>query len=86
MDEGVVDVTGIDAGIKVEDGAEIVTSQISDLYLPGILIGYLRDVKKDRSNVTQSGHLSPVVDFSSLSMVFVITEVKNSKELEEMLQ
>ena len=86
MDEGVVDVTGIDAGIKVEDGAEIVTSQISDLYLPGILIGYLRDVKKDRSNVTQSGHLSPVVDFSSLSMVFVITEVKNSKEPEEMLQ
>lgn len=86
MNEGVIDVTGIKVDAKVEDGAEVVTSQISDKYLPGILIGYIRDLKKDSSNITQTGSLSPVVDFSSLSMVFVITELKDSAELEEMLE
>lgn len=86
MKDGVIDVTGIDGNIKIEDGAEVVTSQISDKYLPGILIGYLRDLKKDSSNITQRGTLTPVVDFSNLDMVFVITEVKDSAQLEEMLQ
>ncbi len=86
INNGVIDVTGIDGNAKIKDGAEVVTSQISDKYLPGILIGYVRDLKKDSSNVTQAGYLSPVVDFSSLDMVFVITEVKDSKELEEMLR
>lgn len=86
MKDGVIDVTGIDGNVKIEDGAEIVTSQISDKYLPGILVGYLRDLKKDSSNITQRGYLTPVVDFSNLDMVFVITEVKDSAELEEMLQ
>ena len=86
MKDGVIDVTGIDGNIKIEDGAEIVTSQISDKYLPGILIGYVRDLKKDSSKITQRGFLTPVVDFSNLDMVFVITEVKDSAELEEMLK
>ena len=86
MKDGVIDVTGIDGNIKIEDGAEIVNSQISDKYLPGILIGYVRDLKKDSSNITQRGFLTPVVDFSNLDMVFVITEVKDSAELEEMLK
>ena len=86
MNDGVIDVTGIDGNAKIEDGAEVVTSQISDKYLPGILIGYVKDLKKDSSNITQNGYLSPVVDFANLDMVFVITEVKNSAELEEMLK
>lgn len=86
MNDGIIDVTGIDGNAKIEDGAEVVTSQISDKYLPGILIGYVKDLKKDSSNITQNGYLSPVVDFANLDMVFVITEVKNSAELEEMLK
>lgn len=86
MNDGVIEVTGIDGNVKIEDGAEVVTSQISDKYLPGILIGYVKDLKKDSSNITQNGYLSPVVDFANLDMVFVITEVKNSAELEEMLK
>ena len=34
MKDGVIDVTGIDGNVEIEDGAEIVTSQISDKYLP----------------------------------------------------
>lgn len=86
MNEGLIEVSGIDGNAKIEEGAEVVTSQISDKFLPGILIGYIRDLKKDSSNVTQTGYLSPVVDFTGLKMVLVITEVKDSAELEEMLK
>lgn len=86
MNEGLIEVSGIDGNAKIEDGAEVVTSQISDKYLPGILIGYIKDLKKDSSNVTQTGYLSPVADFTGLKMVLVITQVKDSEELEEMLK
>lgn len=86
INNGVIEVSGINGDAKIEDGAEVVTSQISDKYLPGILIGYLKDLKKDSSNITQTGYLSPVVDFLSLDMVLVITQVKDSAELGEMLK
>ena len=86
INNGVIEVSGINGDAKIEDGAEVVTSQISDKYLPGILIGYLKDLKKDSSNITQTGYLSPVVDFSSLDMVLVITQVKDSAELGDMLR
>lgn len=86
MKEGVIQVTGVSSKAQIEDGYEVVTSQISDKYLPGILIGYAKDMKMDSSNLTQTGYLTPAADFSGLDMVLVITEVKNSKELKEMLE
>lgn len=85
MNDGVISITDIDGDAKVKDGYEVVTSPISDLYLPGILIGYARDIEEDSSHLTQTAHLTPAADFSSLDMVLVITEVKNSEDLEEML-
>lgn len=86
MNEGVIQISGVSNAAQIEDGYEVVTSQISDKYLPGILIGYAKDMKMDSSNLTQTGHLTPAADFSGLDMVLVITEVKNSKELKEMLE
>lgn len=86
MNDGVIQITGVSNSAQIEDGYEVVTSQISDKYLPGILIGYAKDMKMDSSNLTQTGYLTPAADFTSLDMVLVITEVKNSKELKEMLE
>ncbi len=86
MNKGVIDVTSIPGDAKIKDGYEVVTSQISDRYLPGILIGYLRDVKTDTSNMTQSGYLTPAADFSGLDMVLVIKEVKDSSDLEDIFK
>ena len=85
MKEGKIKITGLDRDAKIKDGYEVVTSQISSVYLPGILIGYAKNIKKDATNITQSGELVPAADFSSLDMVLVITKVKNSKDLEEIL-
>lgn len=83
--KGMIDISGIPADAEVKDGYEVVTSPVSDKYLPGILIGYARDIKMDSSNITQSAHLTPAADFSGLDMVLVITEVKDSGDLEDIL-
>ena len=75
---------GLDDGIKkdmnvIASGGlvVIVTSNISDKYLQGILIGYAKDVTADSNNLTQSGYLVPAVDFNNLQEVLIITEMKN---------
>ena len=82
LDEGHIEVTGIKKGSGVKDGYEVVTSYISPKYHPGILIGYVSGIKVDPSNMTESGYLTPAVDFSKLDMVLIITREK--EELEDL--
>ncbi len=76
LDSGVISVENISKDAKIEDGYEVVTSQISDKYLQGILIGYISDIKVDAGNLTKTAYLNPVVDFNRLDEVLIITEVK----------
>ena len=80
LDEGHIEVTDIKKGSVVKDGYEVVTSYISPKYHPGILIGYISDIKVDPSNMTESGYLTPAVDFSKLDMVLIITREKEEEE------
>lgn len=57
-------------------GEQVVTSHISDKYLQGILIGYIREVSVDSNNLTRSGYITPAVDFKNLQEVLVITQTK----------
>lgn len=82
--DGYIDVERISIDSEIEEGYEIVTSYQSDRYLQGILIGYVSDIKPDANNMTMTAKVIPVVDFSRLETVLVITEVKNYEELEEM--
>ena len=68
----------VDSQNKVNEGDKIVTSDISDKYLPNILIGYIYSVDKDANNLTKSGLVIPAVDFEHLSEVLVITDMKQS--------
>lgn len=61
-------------------GDQVVTSQISSKYLPGILIGYIEEINPDSNNLTKSGKITPVVDFEHLDLVLVITELKQTGE------
>lgn len=69
-----------DADDAVVSGDQIVTSHISNKYLPGILIGYVEEISPDSNNLTKSGLLTPAVDFEHLDVVLVITELKQTKE------
>lgn len=67
----------------IKEGDKIVTSNISSVFLPGILVGYATDITNDSNNVTKSGYLIPVAKFDSLQEVLVITELKEDKMKEE---
>jgi rod shape-determining protein MreC len=77
MSQGVIRFSQlIDSEDRVRVGDKVVTSDISDKYLPGILIGYVSSIEPDSNNLTKSGDLTPSVDFEHISEVLVILELK----------
>ena len=66
----------VDRKNRVTVGDKVVTSNISDQYLPGLLIGYISSITTDSNNLTKSGYFTPVVDFEHLNEVLVIKELK----------
>lgn len=63
LNSGLIEITDISGSADIKDGYAVVTSQTSSKFLPGILIGYAKDLKKDSSNITQTGYLTPAADF-----------------------
>ena len=70
----------VDDNNKAAVGDKIVTSNISEYYLPGILIGYISSIETDANNLTKSGTLTTAVDFEHLEDVLVIMELKQTAE------
>lgn len=84
MAEGVITFSKlVDSKNAVAEGDKIVTSNISDKYLPNILIGYIHTLNRDANNLTKSGYITPAVDFEHLGEVLVITDLKQQIEEEE---
>ena len=78
MSEGVISLSQLkDSDHEVMPGAKVVTSQVSDKYHPGLLIGYVQEVHMDANNLTKSGTITPAVDFEHLRSVLVITDEKH---------
>lgn len=78
MKNGYIHVNYINKADVVDDGAEIITSHVSNKYLPGLLIGYVSDVAMDSNNLTQSAKCVPVVDFTNLHEVLIILDLKTT--------
>ncbi|MDD6381052.1 MAG: rod shape-determining protein MreC [Lachnospiraceae bacterium] len=76
---GMITFSGLrDEKKQVKSGDAVVTSNISSKYLPGILIGYIGDMDQGSDNLSSSGTITPVADFTHLSEVLVITQLKES--------
>ena len=77
MTEGVISFSKlVDSKNQVAEGDKIVTSNISDKFLPNILIGYIHTINRDANNLTNSGYITPAVDFEHLGEVLVILDLK----------
>ena len=50
------------------------------MFLPGILVGYAKELTTDSNNVTKSGEIVPVAQFDNLQEVLVITQLKDGGE------
>jgi rod shape-determining protein MreC len=80
MKQGLIKVSNISKDAKVFDDDVLITSNISDKYLPGIVIGYVTGIKDDGNKLTKSAYLRPVVDFTQIEEVLVITMQKETGE------
>lgn len=76
INDGILQIFNINKSADVKEGDMIVTSNISSKFLPGILIGYVKDIKDDSNNLTKSASLTPVVDFAHLDIVLIIKQKK----------
>lgn len=63
----------------ISEGDAIVTSNVSEKFQTGLLIGYVSDMSLDANNLTTSGTIIPAVDFKHLREVLVITDLKQQK-------
>lgn len=64
----------------IKDGDMIVTSNISEKFLPGILIGYATDIEIDyNDNLSKSGYVIPAAQFDRLQEVLIITKLKDAE-------
>lgn len=79
MDEGKLAFSQMSTEHAVAVGEQIVTSNISDKYLRGILIGYVSEVTEDSNHLTNTGYITPAVDFKHIQEVLVIKELKQTK-------
>lgn len=78
--EGLLGLDHVKKEADIQEGDKIVTSNISDVFLPGILVGYATELTTDSNNVTKSGQIVPVAEFDNLQEVLVITQLKDGDE------
>ena len=80
LDEGKLRMSELRTEYNVVTGTRIVTSQISEKYLPGLLIGYVDTVEQDPNHLTKKGEIIPAVDFEHIRSVLVILHTKQAGE------
>ncbi len=70
----------IDIDAEIIEGDEIVTSHLSDIYPPGITVGYVKEIRKDSTGLTKYAIIEPVVNFKRLETVLIINQTFNSTD------
>ena len=59
---------------EIIEGDEIVTSNLSTIFPPGLKIGYVKNIHTDTNGLTKYAQIEPVVDFQHIENVLVINE------------
>ncbi|MDR1687893.1 MAG: rod shape-determining protein MreC [Clostridiales bacterium] len=80
--DGLCKMERIDINADIIAGDEIVTSNLGNIYPPGITIGFVREVTANPDALTKTATITPAVDFEHLNTLLVINEVF-TKELTE---
>ncbi len=78
MADGKIKLTKIDVNADINDGDVMVTSYISDKYMPEIIVGYASEISADSNGLTKSGYLKPAVDFEHISEVMIVKVIRNT--------
>ncbi len=73
MNDGLCRMDYIDSSAQIIEGDAIITSNLSDLYPPDIMIGYVKEIKPDSNGLTKYAIIEPTVDFKHLEDLIVIS-------------
>jgi len=82
VDKGLCRMEYIDANANILEGDEIVTSQLSSVYPPGISIGTVKEIKMDPNGLTKYAIIEPTVDFKHLKTILVIDDSLDKSKVE----
>lgn len=82
VNEGLCRMEYVNAEADIIVGDEIVTSNLSDIYPPGIMIGMVKEIETESHGLTKYALIEPVVDFRHLEEVLVINMKWNKKDEE----
>jgi rod shape-determining protein MreC len=77
-ERGLLQLEYTDKDAAINEGDLIVTSNVSNVFLPGLAIGYAAEMTVNADNLTKSGYLTPMADFSNIQKVLVITTKKDA--------
>ena len=64
----------IPQGKDIEIGNFVVSSGLSGLFPPGLLIGKIKRMISSDAQIYQTAEIDPAIDFNILNKVFVISE------------
>ncbi|MCR5376341.1 MAG: rod shape-determining protein MreC [Lachnospiraceae bacterium] len=76
LQKGFIRVVELSVNTQAKNNYKVYTSEYSQKYLPGILIGYISNITPVADGLSKEAYLTPVVDFEHLSSVLVIKELK----------
>jgi rod shape-determining protein MreC len=74
-----VTLSNIPRTIKVEKGDTVVTSSYSDIFPPGKVVGYVQEVKEDKSSSTYNLKIKTATDFYSVQHAFIVKNMQKAE-------
>lgn len=75
MNNGLCRMEYIDSEAEIIEGDEIVTSNLSDVYPPGITIGRVKEIRTEANGLTKYAIIEPYVDFKHLDTLLIIGDI-----------
>jgi rod shape-determining protein MreC len=74
-----VTLSNIPRTIKVEKGDTVITSSYSDIFPPGKIVGYVQEVREDKSSSTYSLKLKTATDFYSVQHAYIVKNMQKAE-------
>ena len=80
LNNGLCKMEYIDGDSEIMVGDEIVTSSLSDIYPPGLTIGYVKEIITDANGLTKYAIIEPQVNFKHLSTILILNDTSEPLE------
>ena len=78
--EGYLRLSGLKKNTPVVSGGMVCTSGIGGIYPKDLIIGTVREIRNDVTGLSSYGLISPAIDYSKLTDVFVITDFEGKSD------